>query len=75
MREILLSIAPYVIPATAVPLALSLVLLVAGICVRKPFQKFFLDTSFAFVVVAFVVGCFGVAVTLLTIKEMVAGGS
>lgn len=75
MSEILSSIAPLVIPATATPLALALILLVVGICAKKPsFQKLFLDMSFAFVVVAFVVGCFGVAVALLTIKEVVAAG-
>lgn len=76
MCEILSSIAPLVVPATAAPLALALVTLIAGICAKKPLQKFLLNASFTFVVVAFVVGCFGVVVAIATIKEaVIAGGS
>jgi len=75
MREILLSIAPLVIPTAASLLVLAAVVLVAAMCTRDPsHRKFLLGTSFAFVVALFVFGCFGVTVLMLTIREMVAAG-
>lgn len=77
MRDILSGLAPLVIPTAVSLLALALATFVAGICTRKqPLRGFLLGTSLAFIVILFVFGWFGVAVTLMTIKEaVVAGGS
>lgn len=75
MREILFSIAPLVVPTAGLLLAFAVVALVAGVCARNPLlQKFLLYTSFAFVLALFVFGCFGVVITLMTIKEAVVAG-
>ena len=75
MREILLGIAPLVIPTAGSFLVLALIALIGAMCARNPsLRNFLLSMSFAFVVALFVFGCFGVAVTLMTIKEVVAAG-
>jgi len=77
MREILSDIAPLMIPMAVSLLVLMLAALIAGICARRQsLQRSLLSASFAFFVALLVFLSFGVAVTLMTIKDLViAGGS